>query len=247
MHDLTSRLARSTRCPPSRTRALVSALAISFSAALATAGGSAVASAFHQHSIARENTGSGFTGVQVTRVDKAVTGQPSDGCDGPYRGSPVYQTQWVILNSAGTTWRELGTGHQCNDNYRYWFWGYGVDGTWVSIGIQTGIQNGVEHTFRVQRVFDDSVYRYQWRIDGVLKATMTNSATGPRVEAGLESYAQNATVAGHSYKSLKAQKYGSGGDFFDWAGRDASVVHSAMCGFWVTDIRWRAGQGSGQC
>jgi hypothetical protein len=83
-----------------------------------------LAAGFHGYSVAREQTGgSGFTGIETSRYDKSVDNVPSGGCVYPYTGTPVYQTQWVILNSGASSWRELGTGHQCEDLMRYWFWG----------------------------------------------------------------------------------------------------------------------------
>ena len=199
----------------------------------------------HGHAVAKETTGDGFTGVHVYRVDQAVAGQPSTGCSSPFTGKPVYQTQLVIITADAKNWRELGTGHQCNDSYRYWFWGYGSNGTWVPLGTQSGITNGQWHFFKIERVFEDTFNRYKFRIDGVIKAVMTSNATGPSVEAGLESYADTATVAGHNYTTLQYQK--NNGSFFNWVGQDASVVNPPLCGFWVAAISWRAGEGAGQC
>ena len=174
-----------------------------------------------------------------------VVGQPADGCSSPFTGTPVYQTQWVNITADGLNWREIGTGHQCNDTYRYWYWGYGSNGTWHWIGYQTGISNGQWHTFKIDRVFDDTFERYKFRIDGVIKGTLNSNATGEEVLAGLESYAVNATVAGHNYTTLQYQKLD--GAFLNWAGKDKSVVNAPLCGSWVAAVSWRAGEGAGQC
>ena len=139
---------------------------------------------------------------------------------------------WQGCSADKTNWREIGTGRQCNDTFRCWFRGYGVNGTRNALGTQGGVGNGVQHTFQVQRVFDDAFYKYQFRVDGVLKGVMTSSSTGPMVSAGLESYV-----------------HGAGGDFVDWAGEDDEEVGAAMCGESPAGFedRWRAGQGAGAC
>lgn len=221
----------------SRVKAGLVAALVAYSMVLAL---SATGAAFHEYSIGYENTGSGFTGIQVTRTDRAVTGQPSTGCSSPYTGSPVYQTQWV---GGGSNWRELGTGHQCNDTYRYWFWGYGYNGTWVSLGYQTGIVNNQIHTFQISRAPVGADTRYLYRIDGVTKGSLTSSATFGEVLTGLESYAANANVVLYSHATLKYQK--NDGSFLSWSGQDSSIVGTSMCGNWIGNTTWQAGQGTG--
>lgn len=185
------------------------ALVAAFVALLTASGTMPVAAthvAGHGYSVAEETTGGGFTGVHVYRVDQTVQGQPFTGCSSPFQGKPVYQTQWVIITGDALNWRELGTGHQCNDSYRYWFWGYGSNGTWVPLGTQTGITNGQWHFFKIERVFEDTFNRYKFSVDGVVKGALTSNATGVRVEAGLESYADTATVAGHNYTTLHIRR-----------------------------------------
>ncbi len=173
-------------------------------------------------------------------------GQPSDGCAVPFTATtPVYQSQWINITSDGLNWREIGTGHQCDDTLRYWYWGYGANGTWVSPGWQTGITNGQWHFFKIDRVFEDTFNRSKFRVDGVIKGNMSSNATGQEVYAGLESYANGATVAGHNYTTLQYQKLN--GAFFNWVGQDALTVNAPLCGFWVAAVSWKAGEGAGQC
>jgi hypothetical protein len=201
---------------------------------------SASAAGFHGYSQAFERTGgSGFTGLRNYRKDQAVSGLPSSGCSTPFI-APVYQTQWVILTADALNWMEIGTGHQCNDNYRYWFWGYGDNGAWFPVGTQAGIANGVFHTFEIQRAFDGTRWRFYFKVDGVTKGNVVGSDTGPEVRVGLESYFNNVTVAGYGNTQLKYQK--NGGAFSSWAGRDALQVNAPLCGKWISDTSWWAGE-----
>jgi hypothetical protein len=88
------------------------------------------ASAFHKYSSAWENTPSEipFTGVNEVRNDVSISGIPNDGCSTPITGTPVYQPEWVVQTSNSDTWTELGTGHQCGDTFRYWYWLEGAPG-----------------------------------------------------------------------------------------------------------------------
>ena len=76
-----------------------------------------VAAGWGGYSHAWENSGT-YDGMSNFRNDVAVSGLPATGCSsGPYTGDPVYQTMWYALNP-GTNYFELGTGHQCQDQYR---------------------------------------------------------------------------------------------------------------------------------
>lgn len=204
---------------------------------------SATHDGFHRYSQGDENSGAGFTGLKSNRVDRSMTGLPSDGCSSPYSGHPVYQTQWV-MDDAGQTWREIGTGHQCNDTYRYWFWGYGLNGAWHSLGTQAGIMNGVIHTFQIYRTFIGS-NTYYFKIDSSVKGIVASDWTGGLVRVGLESYAAGANVPAHNATALQYQK--NNGTFAFWSGRDAQLVNSGMCGAWgAGDAAWNGmGQGTG--
>lgn len=205
----------------------------------------AYAAAFHGYAVAKETTGDGYTGVSDVRIDRAVSGQASDGCLGHFAGTPVYQTEWVIFTDLPQAWMELGTGHQCADTLRCWYWGYGEDGSWFPLGTYGNITNGLSHTFKISRAFDGVRNRFYFQVDGSTKGNVSGSDTGSRVEAGLESYSGSATVPGHAYSSLKYQK--NGGSFSSWAGRDSNSVTSGMCGHWASDTSWYAGEGFASC
>jgi hypothetical protein len=199
---------------------------------------------FHQYSIGRENTGSGFTGAHTWRLDRPVSGLPNTGCSFAYTGNPVYQPIWATDPSPShLSWREVGTGHQCGDNFRYWYWGYGYQGQFTSLGIQSGISNGQYHTFEFHRKQLSSGYYYYFLVDGMTKATLKSTKTFPYVETGLESYASGASVSRYAHRSLKYQKLD--GPMVPWSGRDYAVVHSQMCGTWLADDSRQVGQGSG--
>jgi hypothetical protein len=86
----------------------------------------ASASGFHEYATAFETSGN--SGMYSTHIVQGVSNQASDGCSTPYSGTPVYETEWLLFNSNATTWDEVGVGHQCNDSYRYFYWGYGYNG-----------------------------------------------------------------------------------------------------------------------
>lgn len=203
---------------------------------------SASAAGYHVYSGALESSSGSFTGVSSHRLDSPVGGQAASGCSAPYTGVPMYQTEWVLLTSDALNWRELGTGHQCNDTYRYWYWGYGVNGNWYSLGYQTGVANGVAHTFKIVRSFNGTANVFYYQVDGVNKGSLTSSATGAYVEVGLESYSVppsylNAT----SVSSLQVQR--SGGSFVNFSGRDGThVTDSRVCGKWLSDTNWQYAQ-----
>lgn len=118
-----------------------------------------------------------------------------------------------------------------------------MNGTWVSLGYQTGITNGQVRTFEIRRSLLGHENRHVFLVGGAAKANLVSDATGIQVEAGLESYAANANVVYHSYGSLQYQK--NNGAFAYWAGKDASSVGSSMCGSWGSSTQWNAGQGGG--
>lgn len=215
--------------------------AISIATTMALAPGAAVQGApFHAYSVGRENTGgSGFTGIQVTRTTTAVAGLPATGCSHPFTGSPVYQTSWLIITGDAQNWDEIGIGHQCSDNYIYYFWGYGENGGWFPLGTSFAA-NGASHVNEISRSFTGNYYEDFWKMDGVTKARMRSIQRGVRVEAGLESYCQGCSTVFNS-SSLKYQK--NEGSFVSWAGRDSTTISAGMCGSWNSDTSWRSGQG----
>lgn len=202
----------------------------------------ATAADFHGYSVAGEVTGDGFTGVSVRRIDQSISGIPSVSCSSPFGIDPVYQAQWVYASADQQSWKELGTGHQCNDQYRYWYWGYGVAGEWYAIGWQANIIPNATHTFEISRAFNGTYDKFYFRIDGTTKASQISSASGPAVNAGLESYASAANV-GYNNNALKYQK--NGASWVNWNGKDYQLVSGGMCGNWPSGSQWYSGQGSG--
>jgi hypothetical protein len=86
------------------------------------------AAAFKGQSTAAEGSeGRDYSGVGSIRGEGGVSDQPFDGCAQLFTGSPIYDTEWVVLNSDSTNWVELGTLHQCGDAIRNWFWGRGAN------------------------------------------------------------------------------------------------------------------------
>jgi hypothetical protein len=195
---------------------------------------------FHRYATGHETTGTGFTGVSTYRRDQAVTGQAADGCSQPFTGHPVYQTMWVRLDSQ-LNWRELGTGHQCGDSFRYWYWGYGSNGAWFPIAFQPGVTNGQNHTFKISKA-NITPPKYYFVIDTTTKGSLSSAATFERVAVGLETYASGATVVGYFNSTLKYQK--NGGTFVDWVGQDALTLSAGMCGGFVIDTNFESGQGA---
>ena len=80
---------------------------------------------------------------------------------------------------------------------------------------------------------------------GVVKASLTTTATGGLVQAGLESYYQTAFVQDYVMSSLQYQK--NGGAATSWSGRDGTLVNAPLCGRWISDTSREVGQGAGQC
>ncbi len=137
---------------------------------------------------------------------------------------------------------ELGTGHQCNDQYRYWYWGLSANGQWTSLGSQAGITNGVQHLFRMDRqATGQSTYAIYYRIDGVTKRTFTTGAVvGTVLDVGLESYCQGCVVDGYSNQDLK---YLKAGVWSFWAGQDGQQANDPpMCGHWAGVTVWWSGE-----
>jgi hypothetical protein len=200
------------------------------------------------YSFGVEDTGPiGFTGIYVDRKDQAITGQPLDGCTGLYTGSMVYQTQWIMETSDNKNWIEIGTGHQCNDTVRYWFWGFGQNLTYYEVGHQTGISDGTFHTFEINRHNPGTGETFYYLIGGVTKGHVASVPTdyGYQVRAGLESHSSSATVPAHYYSPLEYQK--NDGPFYYWLGQDSNVVWSGMSGKFTSDTTWCAAETLGVC
>lgn len=193
---------------------------------------------FHQYSKADEHSlGYTYRGVRLYREDMNPGGVPSDGCSNPYSGHPVYQTQWIVLNSSASSWVEGGTGHQCAGSYRYRFWGYGWNGSWYPQGSQQTTETYVR---RLRSLFRNNNGDWSYVVGSTaLGSNFVNWSVEGVAAAGLESYASGAAVGGHAYDTLQ---YYRGGSWSNWAGFDGNSVGSQMCGRWWTATEWRAAQ-----
>ncbi len=195
---------------------------------------------FHYFSSAIESSYNSYTAVREYRQDKDVSGIPSDGCSGPIAGTPVYQTMYFYLNGGGVF--ELGTGHQCADSYVYWFEGWtNTSGTWSLLDYQPGVTEGVSHYFKVKRT--SSVYNY-W-VDSTVVGPAVGANTGYNLVALLESYAPTGQVT-FTMSDLAYQR--NEGSWEGWSGQDGKNVDSAyMCGRWLSDTSFKAGEPYGTC
>jgi len=199
---------------------------------------SASASSFHAESDAYEFSGN--TGMYSVHVTQAVSGQESTGCSAPYSGNPVYETEWIIFTSNGQNWDEMGVGHQCNDGYRYIYWGYGYNNVWYSLGTITGTSNGTTHNYKITRAYTGSQYDDFWYLDGTLKSQVYSPTVGYEDSVGLESYSSPASV--NYYASYSLQYQHNEGAWTNWSGFDASGTGTHMCGIWDSATSWSAAE-----
>ncbi len=77
---------------------------------------------------------------------------------------------------------------------------------------------------------------YFFSVDDTYKGSLISSLAGPRVEAGTAQVSQTT----HSFLHYQV----NGGGFLNFSGRDSSVVDTGMCGSWLADTSWRAGEGA---
>lgn len=75
----------------------------------------ALATTYHQYSIAEDVSAGNYTGVSGYRLDRAVTGQPSDGCGVPFVGSDVFQPVWLVLSNLTITRSFKGTSYSYSE------------------------------------------------------------------------------------------------------------------------------------
>jgi len=209
------------------------------------------AASFHQYSHAWDTGAGSYSGLSVYRVDQAISGIPSDGCGGPIQGSPVYQTQWLWLVSGSAIGNvELGTGHQCNDTLRYWYWGYTAASTGVFylLGYRSGITEGASHYFQIEADrASDGHYYWNYIVSGTVFDDSLLSSQGSHVDTGLESYASGAVVPGYSHGLLE-YKLNNGTTWTYWSGQDGSQVNGpTMCGHWSGATTWYAGENVSSC
>lgn len=185
------------------------------------------------YSIAYESTNGPFYGAEVTRPDQSV------GCSGV--GHPIFRPLWV-RNSAG--WIEVGTGHCVRtgggSTEAYWYWGYNSGSGWQWVGTRTATP-GQTHRFEL---FRHSPCRWQFTVDTTVIAWgIVNWCTGgSRVDAGLESYSEQASVWPFNSSSLRVF------DATPWAwryfnGYQSNSPQYPMCGRYMNVNTWRASEG----
>lgn len=202
---------------------------------------------FHRYSIARETSRPGYLGIEVTRWDNTMRGIPNDGCSQPISGQPMYQTEYVAVDN--NNWMELGTGHQCNDTFRYWYWGYRFNGNWFLMGHRP-IPGTQKHAFRISR---EGTGTWHYEIDATRMGTLGWGVTGGSLAAGLESYAQGGTTENQgqpgtqNYENLRYRSTTGGATWFAWFGQDAQQVDNPLCGSWLNATTWRTGANVGGC
>ena len=195
----------------------------------------------HWYSVAHEwSSGNVYTGIQVFRTDNWFN-LPGSNCNTNFDTPVIYETQWVVEQPNALTWVELGTGHKCYD-YRFWFWGFGFDGTWVPVGTQGGIPQGQAHTFKIERTGN---VNWRYYIDGNEKGSLGFNMAGYRVSAGFETYESDALAAIHNYASIKRSIYEQ--PFQLISGFDGWQIDAPLCGKWWTASEWRASQNWGSC
>lgn len=159
----------------------------------------------------------------------------------PFAGTPVYQTMWASYHD-GYNW-EMGTGHQCNDTFRYWFWAVNnPDWVFTPIGQQLGVSNGVQHTFTIERVVSGpGVYDAKFKIDGTLKGSHhAPSLVFESLHVVLESYCQGCGVTVYNNSAL-SWKWNS--SWNNWVGQDGWRIDlPQMCRSYTSDTVWASGE-----
>jgi hypothetical protein len=237
----------------------------------------ALAQDFHGYSVAYDTNRApdGYRGVAATRWDNQFAGIPNNGCTQPITGHAVYQAQWLALD-ADDRWVEVGTGHQCNDGFRYWYWGWGSLrdeaepfelGGWIRIDNVPG-----RHRFRLERIalagcpggvdllvatiertMPCSGAHIGWAVyvDATRVGLIEACCSGHFVSAGLESYAPNAVTLNNGRPGT--QNYdpmefrSTQNNWLRFAGFDDEKVDAPMCGLWLSGSSWRTGQNVGGC
>ncbi len=205
---------------------------------------------FHVYSQSFETTpyAGRYSGLSTFRLDRTVSSQPSTGCPNPFTGDiqhfagdPIYQTEWVDITADAQNWMELGTGHQCNDTVRYWYWGYGYAGVWYPINTSGSITEEVSHYFTIVR---NPYGYYVFQIDGATMGTQASSQA-QFLASGLESYSSAAVVLAYGNTGLW-HTLDTGSTWYGWSGRDASTVDAPrMCGRWLSDTSFAIAEASG--
>jgi hypothetical protein len=203
---------------------------------------------FHQYTVAFE-TNTSYQGVHSVYGEQIIGGIPSTGCSLEFTGNPIYQTNWVIFDEQATNWVELGSGHQCNNQFRYDFAGYGYNGDWFPLYVQRRTTWEVrEYTiWSNDQAPPPARQDWHWWIGGqevrTYPVTPQTPWAGTYASVGVESYAQFAQVPRHNYASLSYKEAINAEDVWvDWKDRDALHIDPAMSGGWNSDTSFWASQ-----
>ena len=163
-------------------------------------------------------------------------------CTTPYTGAVVYQPLWVVISVADDgSGLEVGTGHQRGSSgyCRYRYWGIQYQGSWSSLGTEILPGGSGGPTKQIYRYSCAPDLCWDFWIGGSKKDTVIWNFTAAHIDAGLESYDAAAIAPAHNLDSLN---YRVGSTYSPWAGQDLSDVDAMMCGRWLADNRWRAGE-----
>jgi hypothetical protein len=194
----------------------------------------------HRYSIGFDLTVATYNGVRLTRYDNNIAA--GGVCNSAYVSPVVYQTQWVILDTTASDWVEIGTMHKTS-TCKYWFWGYGFDGVWNSLGTRGNRQYG-QRTFVISKSSYPADAAWAMSVGSeTLGDVYFGNIPGDYVSAGLETYNIIPIIAAHNYSSLQfLGASGTGLIWQNWAGMDYRQVDTRMCGRWLSGSSWRAGQ-----
>lgn len=180
-----------------------------------------------------------YTGASVIRnASLSISNQPSTGCDifHPLDANAIYQELDLQFDAVNGTYAEIGTAHQCHDSIVYLYWGVSLNGTFSLRGTAVQGTPTANHTYQLTV---DSTGHTLFVYDGTVLDTVCCPGKGQFPEVGLESHASGATVATTDFGFLS---YNLGFGWTGWDGQDEQSVTSPMCGRWINDVGWRAGE-----
>lgn len=201
-------------------------------------------SSFHHLSALADSTRSDVVGVASTRWDVRLILDTPAGCDQPFQGWPVYQTQWNVINDYGS-WLEIGTGHGCHD-YMYWYGGYGssADHMWHPLYVVNINGQYQQHQFLLRQGTD---LRYYWYIDATPMMNYLWDTQGYSAMARLESYDANLQAGSISITSILRFNGPAGGLQSDFPATAQPIVGTAMCFSRISNNSINVGENTPPC
>jgi hypothetical protein len=204
-------------------------------------GAAAPAAAWHQYSGAYENSQANPRGYTGSHAKRNVIGLNNTTCN-----QPVYDTQWVMLDSGADSFLEFGTAYDCPSicplsgacRFDYVYWEDHGQGSWELKIYYPPLES---RTYRIERRNNN---HERWKFvllgENVKHVTYTDVKSGEWVGVALESYNSSITVPTHQHFNLQRKRWDN--EFMDWAGKDDEDVDPSMCGEWVSDIKWKVGE-----